>query len=262
MPTAQVAGYEIAYETYGNEANPAVFRVHGLYFDHVSMGTLAERLADAYFVVAHDALGHGHSAKPAGFTLADQAGVLTGLIDELDIRQTAVLGEAMGAYIALLAAKADPGHIDKLVLLAPKAKGKTSSMVEYFEARGVDPAKLTMEERVDRMADAIWCPETLPERRQQIIRDILPSLQLNQAQSATVAASMADFDLTADLPEIQASTIVFSGQYDGLNPPERGREVARLVPGARFELFEHSGHLLKYEEQVKTGDLLRQFLDE
>jgi 3-oxoadipate enol-lactonase len=261
MPTAQVAGFSIEFETYGNPSNPAVFMVHGLYFDHLSMESLAERLTDAYFVVAHDAIGHGRSEKPASFTLADQAAVLVGLIAEFDCHRVAVLGESMGSYIGVLAAVQDPARIAQLVLIAPKPRGKTSSLVEWFEARGIDPAKLTIEERVDLLADAIWCPETLPERRRQIIRDIMPGFQLNKAESANVAASLADFDLTDDLPRVEAETVVFTGRYDGLNPPARGREVAALIPGARFELFEHSGHLLKYEEQVKTGDLLRQFLD-
>jgi 3-oxoadipate enol-lactonase len=261
MSSAKVAGFEIEYETYGLPANPAVFMVHGLYFDHYSMEALAERLTDAYFVVAHDAIGHGRSSKPDEFSLTDQADVLNGLIDKLGCRRVAVLGEAMGSYIAMKAAFLDPRRIVKLILLAPKARGKTSSMVEYFQIRGIDESAMTTEEKIAALSDAIWCPETLPERRRQIIHDMLPGMQLSRSEAGVAAASLSDFDLTEELPLIQAETVVFTGRYDGLNPPAKGREVAAGILGGRFELFEHSGHLLKYEEQVKTGDELRLFLD-
>ncbi|MDR1808220.1 MAG: alpha/beta hydrolase [Propionibacteriaceae bacterium] len=261
MSSVQVAGFSVEYETYGSPANPAVFMVHGLYLDHLAMATLANRLTDAYYVVAHDALGHGRSAKPDSFTLADQANVLNGLIDALKVRSCAVLGESMGSYIAMQAAFQNPAHIRRLILLAPKAYGPTSSISAYFESQGVDPAKLTVPALFDGLADVLWCPETLPERRRQIEADMVPAIMLSKAEAAVVATSVSGFDLRAELPQIQAKTLVATGKYDGLNPPEAGREVARLIPGARFELFEHSGHILKYEEQVKTGDLIRSFLD-
>ena len=40
-----------------------------------------------------------------------------------------------------------------------------------------------------------------------------------------------------------------SGLADGLNPPQAGEELARGIPGARFEVYESSGHMLAAEEQ-------------
>jgi 3-oxoadipate enol-lactonase len=260
MPTASVAGFDIFFETYGHEANPALFMVHGLYFDHYSMATLAERLSDSYFVVTPDAIGHGKSSKPDQFTLADQGSALVGLISHLGCRAVTLLGEAMGSYVALEAARLAPRAVRRLILLATKSHGMTSSMREFFQVRNIDTAAMTFEEMLAALDSALWCPETLPERRQQIMRDVRPSFELSRNQLAIANASLVDFDLRDDLPAIQAQTLVCAGAYDGLNPPDRGREVAALIPGARFELFEHSGHMLKYEEQVKTGDVVRQFL--
>ncbi len=77
---------------------------------------------------------------------------------------------------------------------------------------------------------------------------------------AAVERSLADFDLRPGLPSITAPTLVLSGRSDGLNPPEAGEELARLVPGARFEVYEHAGHMLPYEETERLVAEVEAFL--
>ncbi len=48
---------------------------------------------------------------------------------------------------------------------------------------------------------------------------------------------------------ITAPTLVISGRADGLNPPEAGYELAQGIPGAHFQVYEESGHMLTAEEQ-------------
>lgn len=72
---------------------------------------------------------------------------------------------------------------------------------------------------------------------------------LSRAEQAAVERSLAGFDLRPELASITAPTLVISGASDGLNQPERGRELAEHIPGARFEVYEHSGHMLAFEEE-------------
>ena len=91
-------------------------------------------------------------------------------------------------------------------------------------------------------------------------------LQANSAATLTaeekkaVDKALEGFDLRSGLPKITAPTLVCSGKYDGINPPEMGKEVAELIPNARFELFEHSGHVLHIEEEPKCRQLVCEFL--
>jgi pimeloyl-ACP methyl ester carboxylesterase len=259
VPTAELAGFDIAYETYGKPANPPVLLVHSLYHDHLSMATLAERLSDSYFVVAHDAIGHGRSEKADRYTLFDQGRVLDELIVHLGLGSAYVVGESMGSYIAAQAAILQPSLVAKLVLLAPRAWGVCASIDAYLREAGINPATCTLEQIWLGVADGLWGPDTLPERRAEIESDMQPTRLLSKAEVAAASASLNDFDLRPELAKITAKTLVVVGRYDAINPPKLGHEVARLIPGARFELFEHSGHLLKWEEQVKLGDVLRQF---
>lgn len=84
---------------------------------------------------------------------------------------------------------------------------------------------------------------------------------LTADERVAVERSLAGFDLRPALPSIVTPTLVLSGRSDGLNPPEAGEEVASLIPGARFEVYEASGHMLPWEEQDRfvedvTGSIL------
>ena len=76
-----------------------------------------------------------------------------------------------------------------------------------------------------------------------------PSHELTPDERGAIERSLAGFDLRPQLPSITARTLVISGRADGLNTPEVGQEVADLIPGARFEVYEHSGHMLAFEEK-------------
>jgi Predicted hydrolases or acyltransferases (alpha/beta hydrolase superfamily) len=99
------------------------------------------------------------------------------------------------------------------------------------------------------MADALWSPATSPERRDEIMAaSPADQIVLTAEEQAAVERSLANFDLRPDLPSITAPTLVISGRADGLNRPEAGEELARLVPGAVFRIYEESGHMLTAEE--------------
>jgi len=63
--------------------------------------------------------------------------------------------------------------------------------------------------------------------------------------------------VTSRLGEIRAPTLVLAGGKDQVVPPERTRQVAESIPGARFELDPESGHTVRqsfrgYDELVET----------
>jgi pimeloyl-ACP methyl ester carboxylesterase len=236
--------------------------VHGLYSDSGSMLAFAKRFADDYRVILLDAIGHGLSAKPARFTLADQGEAVAGLIEALGYERADLLGESMGSYIAAQAAVLHPDRIRHLVLLVTKGHGRTSSVGAYMARRGLDPTTLSQEQLMEAMSEALWAPATPPERRAEILAETAAEVgeDLTPEQMKAVDASLADFDLRPGLPGVTCPTLVVSGAHDGLNPPALGQEVAELIPGARFEVMEQSGHMAKAEEPEALTQMVKSFL--
>ena len=83
---------------------------------------VAPRLADAgYTALAIDLMGHGESDRPidASYGLAAQAEYVERALTALRLGQVAVVGQDMGALVALLLSSQRPERAFKLVLLEP-----------------------------------------------------------------------------------------------------------------------------------------------
>lgn len=239
------------YRTFGSPQLPPLVLLHGLYGDSTSVAPLAELLAARFRVIAPDALGHGRSARPEGFTLEDQGRMVGSLVESLGYDTVALLGVSMGSYLAAQAAILAPARFSHVILVVGKAHGKTSSVAAYAAREGFDLGSATPEERLAFLAGAVWSRDTSPERRAALMAEAASrtdAVILSAGEQAAVERSLAGFDLRPELHRITAPTLVISGRDDGLNPPQAGEELASHIPGAKFEVYEHSGHMLTSEE--------------
>ncbi len=256
MPSIDVRGWKVHYEEFGAPELPPVVLVHGLMGEASTVASLAARLSSNFRVIAPDALGHGGSARPQSFTLEDQGAMLTGLVAALGYESAAMVGMSMGSYLVAQAAILDSQRVSHLVLVVTKAQGTTSSTAAYAARMGYDLSALAPEEAMALVSQALWSPHTSQDRREEILKEMVVSDPLTPKEQASVERSLAGFDLRPAMHTITAPTLVVSGLDDGLNPPEAGREVADCIPGARFEVYEHSGHMLAYEEADRlTADI-------
>jgi 3-oxoadipate enol-lactonase len=255
MARTTVDGNSVYYDEYGDAGAPLLVLVHGLMGDASTVAPLAERLSSTFRVVAPDALGHGRSARPEGFTLADQGAMINGLIAGLGAESATLVGISMGSYLVAQAAILEPARANALVLVVGKAHGKTSSVAAFAARKGVDLSTLSPEELLAFMSEAVWSPDTAQSRRDELLQSMSgKQTQLTPAEQAAVEKSLAGFDLRPGLASVTAPTLVISGASDGLNPPSAGEELAEHIPGARFKVYEHSGHMLAFEEEDRLVD--------
>ncbi|EGV36008.1 alpha/beta fold hydrolase [Neisseria weaveri] len=260
---------DIALNTYGSRDNPTLILIHGLLGNRTSLAPLAQQLSSRYFTVTYDCRGHGQSSKPQHYTLADHAADLAALIDRFG-GQAHVFGYSMGSYIAAQAAINTPQKIRRLILAVtkPKDDGNGSSIARLLQAHGLTPKTATETQIQAVLQAALWSPHTSQARRDALNAEAdrrgrearIPIL--TAAQRHAVNQALVGFDLSGKLPDIQAPTLVIAGKYDGINPPETVRTVADLIPRSRFELFEHSGHLIHREEPEKLLQTVETFLTE
>ena len=67
-------------------------------------------------------------------------------------------------------------------------------------------------------------------------------------------------DAASRLPEVAVPCLVVAGSHDVLTSAIQNRELAQLIPGARYEEFEGASHGLIWEETERFGDVLAEFL--
>lgn len=237
------------FRTSGREDLPPLVLIHGLYGDSSTMTPIAERLSDRFRVITIDALGHGRSPRPDAFTLLDQGKAVNELLAFLGYESATIAGVSMGSYIAAQAAILEPARTAHLVLVVTKGSGTTSSTAAYAARHGFDLAAASLDEALAFMAGAMWSPETTEDRRAALFaQQTAQQIELDASERAAIDRSLQGFDLEPALGAITARTLVIAGRSDGLNPPEVGEQVASLIPDARFTVYEHSGHMLAYEE--------------
>jgi proline iminopeptidase len=69
--------------------------------------------------------------------------------------------------------------------------------------------------------------------------------------SAAVQKATRTLDLTAELPKFKFPTMVITGRFDMNVTPVTAWNIYKAIPGAKFVVFEKSGHLPSYEEPDK-----------
>ena len=257
MGVQKINGINIWVDSVG-EGDPVVL-IHGLTSSYHTMLGIADWLKNEHQVIYYDCRGHGASEKPPYYTLDDHADDLLAIMDFYGLERANVLGMSMGTYIAQAAAIKAPQRIKKLVLLVPKAHGKTSSIQRLLKEAGKDIGTVSAQELGAIMLANTFAPET-PEEIKKKMLQANSAATLTAEEKKAVDKALEGFDLREGLPKITAPTLVCSSKYDGINPPEMGKEVAELIPNARFELFEHSGHVLHIEEEPKCRRLVCEFL--
>lgn len=85
---------------------------------------------------------------------------------------------------------------------------------------------------------------------------------LTEKQQETANKALEGFDFRNELHKFTPETLVRSGRYDGLKPPERGKEISALIPRAKFLEFEKSGHAPNVEEIERYFEVITKFLGE
>jgi pimeloyl-ACP methyl ester carboxylesterase len=81
---------------------------------------MVPQLRDDFRITAYDLRGHGKSAiPPKGYTTADMAHDLLGLLDALEIDRPSILGHSWGADVAMHFTVLHPQRVEKLVVVEP-----------------------------------------------------------------------------------------------------------------------------------------------
>ena len=257
MPEFISRGVTLYYEEAG-KGEPLLF-LHGLTASHNMFKQEVEYFKGNFRVITLDSRGHGLSDKPLNYTIGEHIEDVIALMDYLKIERVHLLGMSMGSYIAQGVAIEQPNRVEKLILVSSKSNGKTSSMQELFARHADELEGLDYQEKIDQSSKYIF--HNLSEVGKWMNEIGPDEIVLTPEQQAAANKALEGFDFRLALPTVTAKTLVISGTYDGLNPPEQGAEIAGLIPNASFIEFENSGHSPDVEETERFLDVVMDFLE-
>lgn len=195
-------------------------------------------------------------------TIADLADHVALVIRALDRGPTTtLLGNGLGSFVALTFAIRHGSAIDFLVAsntgatFPEERRGAFTTMSSLAEQGGMSAVADVAVARIFPSSYAESHPEALMERR-TALEGIEP------VAFAAASRALADLDLTSQLPSITNPTLVIAGEIDQTTPPDMGRSVASLIPGARFAMIPDCGHCPQLEKPEALISEIERFIAE
>ena len=275
-----VEGGRVWYRVVGNGRKTPLLVLHGgpgapsYYLESLAA------LADDRPVVFYDQLGGGRSERPHDpklWTVARFLRELAQVRAALHLRRVHIVGHSWGAQLAVEHALAGAPGIRSLTLASPSLS-LPRWLADAARLRRRLPASvqavLTSNENAgttdspayQRAVGAYYA-------RYMSLTDPPPSASVNtEANFGTevyatmwgpsefyATGTLKTYDATPRLHRLHVPVLFTCGRFDEATPATVG-SFARLVPHARFVVFEHSAHLAMIDEPARYTAVLRAFL--
>lgn len=223
-----------------------------------------ETLAKSFTVIAIDNRGTGQSDKPVtGYAIANMARDVAGVLDEIGIDSTYLLGYSMGGAIAQEFTRQFPHRVAGLILCATMCGGPRATYAEASVVRVMrDLDGLSAEQIARRIWEVTYASDYLREHRElaedQMRRETAVPTPLHAADLQFQA--FAEFDGSKALSQIRCPTLVLTGDLDRLIRPQNSEMLAQLIPGAKLVVIPGGGHRVLWEAVDECTDLITGFL--
>lgn len=75
-----------------------------------------------------------------------------------------------------------------------------------------------------------------------------------------IKSESPDYDIREQIKGIDIPSFIYSGKYDAQCPLKFGEEIAELIPGARFTVFNESNHNPFSEEESRFCEFVKKTL--
>jgi 3-oxoadipate enol-lactonase len=250
MLKLDVNGLQIAYTRQG-KGTPLVL-LHGFPLDHTIWKTVIPELEKDFNLVVPDLRGFGESSIPqAPYLLSDMAEDMATLLDDLGIKEAAIVGHSMGGYVALAFAHLFPTRLLGLGLVAsqvladtPERKAGRQQEADHILAHGVTDLADSMAEKLTTV------PNIQAELRELILK------QSPESAAGALRAMAERPDSTGILATLDLPVVIIHGQADRLVPIETARKAQALAMKGTLVEVEEAGHMPMMEAPQTTVEAL------
>jgi thioesterase CepJ len=268
MPTLDLHDVTIAYDIAGEPDAPAVVLIAGCGGPAAGWFAIIPPLTAAgYRVVTFDNRGMAPSSSPpAPYLVADFVADTLRLCDHLDIDTALFAGHSMGGWVAETLAVKHPQRVRAAAFLGScntaTAWEKTITTVER------DLARLDVD-----LPPLFYATETLrylPNSELQVDEVVNSWLALlgdlevwpNPGRLGQYEACLAwslDESHGSAWPSISVPCLVMAFEHDVDSPPQRAREAAALIRGARYVEIAGASHLAPFTHPEEVAGTLVDF---
>jgi pimeloyl-ACP methyl ester carboxylesterase/DNA-binding CsgD family transcriptional regulator len=217
-----------------------------------------ERFARTHRVVRYDRIGVGLSDRDAPSpSIESEARALGTVLDECGAEPAIVVACSCAGLATARFARDHPERISKIVFFGSYAArddipdATRVSLIDFVRTNWL---------LASQMLAGLFAPHASGDEIAAL------SAHKRRAAKADVAAAFLELDLTANqrdlLPQVTTPSLVLHRRGDRAVPIAHGREVASLLPNARFVPLSGDAHLPWVDDQRDLHRALAGFLDD
>jgi pimeloyl-ACP methyl ester carboxylesterase len=214
-------------------------------------------VARRHRVIVFDHRGTGGSSPAQrGLTMADMVDDALAVLDAAGVENAHVMGASMGGMVAQHLALDHRDRVRSLALVGTTAGGRREAPNLRLTAALILGPLVGGSRTFPILAPVFYSQRTRRHERQRLKEDmrIRSSDRVGARTPFLQAAAVLGHDTRARLHElVGVPTLVIHGLEDRPISPERGRELARLIPGARLVEIPHAGHVLETEAEDRVA---------
>jgi 2-hydroxy-6-oxonona-2,4-dienedioate hydrolase len=259
-----VLGFKLHYLEAG-KGTPIVL-LHGLGGDGSRWGPNIDPLARDFHVFALDEIGFGQSDKPlANYHTGMLAEFLVDFLKAVNVPKAALVGNSMGASVALYTAVHYPQVVDRIVLADGggyrAAAGRPASPPSADAMRRRQLQNSVTREETREFFKILFHDKSLDTDRK--VDDQL-AMRLRSAFTISKMQEAGEKGLGAlteqEVRSVKAPTLILWGKYDELANPAGADRLEQTIPGSRKVIVDDCGHMPQLEKADEFNRLVRDFL--
>lgn len=260
MPLLQHADTTLHFERQGQ--GPTLTICGGLGDSHRNWQLLIQKLAQDFDVLYVQNRGAGQSSRPTqAYSMQTMADDIKAILIDQNITTTHLLGFSMGGRVAQQFALTHAQFLQSLILI--------STAPSWYAPHPPSDAVLQhllqfdgSDEGFAKTYEILYSPEYRAKSTARAFvkfrkADPFPQSVLDyQLQLQAIL----DFDVSAQVSQILAPTLVLAGDQDALTPYANALFLHKHLPNSQVKIYESTGHLLQFEKQKDFLHDVTQFI--
>jgi 2-hydroxy-6-oxonona-2,4-dienedioate hydrolase len=257
-----VLGFKLHYLEAGS--GPPVVLLHGLGGDGSRWAPNIGPLSKDFRVFALDQIGFGQSDKPlANYNTAMLAEFLVDFLKAVNVPKAALVGNSMGAGVALYTAVHYPAVVDRIVLAdgggfrQPGAGGGNPVSPDVIRRRQLQNST-TREETRDFFKILFHDKSLVTEKMvdEQLQLRLRSAFTITKMQEAGERGSLSEDEVRG----VKAPTLIVWGKYDELANPAGADRLEKTIAGSKKIIIDDCGHMPQLEKSAEFNRIVREFL--
>jgi pimeloyl-ACP methyl ester carboxylesterase len=261
MPFLVHAGGRLYYDLLGNPDAPPLVLARGLARSHRYWLGFAELMAEDFRVIIFDNRGVGQSsAPPPPYSTRVMADDVAAVLDAAGIERAHYFGLSLAGMIGQWFAIRHPHRVQSLALGCTTSLGRRGTSWNA-KLSILKSARLPLADALRVTAKLTLADDFVRERPD--ILDVWTTLAREEPASTRGLVGQGCAGLLHDtrglLPQIQARTLLITGDRDRLIPARNSYQLLEQIPNARLRILPNAGHDFPTERPGETARVLRDF---